>query len=572
MVPSPERVEGWLPRAAGAPLPPLIPLALAAAGLVVIVGSPLFGWFPVLRFSAVALPVIGAAVLAAAPWRWRDADWDRAARWAPPGRVLLAGAVAAAALLFWIVLSRFLAGGINAVDFTIYFDRPLFQTSLGHWYFVESTDDARFDYLTHLAVHAYWILLPLAALYWIQATPWWLLALSVIAVVAGSAHVYRIMRITGGSGLLAVAAALAFLLNDNTARTLNYGFHAEVLYAWFIPWAIDAGLRRARGSYVAAVLASVLVKEDAVFPLFALAVVLALHGWREMSGRERAFFLALPVALALANLAAFYTIVVPWLSPRGDVMYSYFWSSHGPTPWSAAKSMAGNPVGLVAGALGSGFFSVVLARHLFLPLAGWRWMIGVVPLVVLYGASDNDQVRAFGIYYAVPLVPFLVLGAAHGARRLAGLVWEPARAEAAAALLVLVSVLSVGLGYSLRPWKPELRQVRAALAALPPGDGEIVLVQSGLYPHAGYATHVKLLAPHTLRDPRHLGAILLLAPGASAYPFSQDTWDCLAALPSVDGMPDGLRAVRLAAVPPRCADLASAWRRAGRTVPCSSKS
>ncbi len=529
----------------------ILPISLSAAGLAIIVGSPVFGWFPVVRLAAVIVPVLAGAVIAAAPWRWNDREWELVASWTPSRRVLGTGVAVAAALLSWIVYSRFQAGGINAVDFTIYFDRPLYQTSLGRWYFVESTDDARFDDLTHLAVHAYWILLPLAALYWIHATPLWLLGLSVVAVVAGGVHVYRIVRLLGFSGVLAAGAALAFLLNDNTARTLNYGFHAEVLYAWFVPWAIDAGLRRARGSYLAAVTATVLVKEDAVFPLFALAMALALTAGPRMRWRDRLIFFAAPVALALVNLALFYVVAVPALSPRGDVMYSYFWSSHGPTPWDAARGMVRDPRALLAGAIASGFFAIVLARHFFLPLLGWRWIAGLAPLVLLYGASDNEQVRAFGIYYAMPLVPFLVIGSAQGARRVAGMLWRPARAEVAAAGLVLASALAVGLGYSLRPWKPEVRHVTDALARIP--DGSVVLVQSGLYPHAGYEDRFRLLAPHSLRDPRHAGAVLLLAPEVSGYPFARDERDCLAALPTLGGMPAGLVAVRLDAGAHRCA-------------------
>jgi hypothetical protein len=45
-----------------------------------------------------------------------------------------------------------------------------------------------------------------------------------------------------------------------------------VLYAWFIPWMIHSALRAAPASFLAATLASVLVKEDAVFPIFAVSV------------------------------------------------------------------------------------------------------------------------------------------------------------------------------------------------------------------------------------------------------------------------------------------------------------
>ena len=252
--------------------------------------------------------------------------------------------------------SRFQAGGINAVDFTIYFDRPLYQTSRFHCT-SPSHGRSRLREPTHLAVHGYWILLPVAALYWIFATPYWLLALSVVAVVSGSVYCYRIVMQRGGSAVLALAAACAFLLNDNTARTLNYGFHAEVLYAWFIPWAVDAALRRSRASFLVAVLATGLVKEDALFPLFALSSALALLEGRRLRGADRVLFLGIPPAVGLLALAVFYGLVVPQLSPTGAVMYSTL-ASHGATPWQAAYDLLRHPGGLVAGAATSGFVAL----------------------------------------------------------------------------------------------------------------------------------------------------------------------------------------------------------------------
>ncbi|MEO7273120.1 MAG: DUF2079 domain-containing protein [Vicinamibacterales bacterium] len=516
---------------------------VAAVAVVILVGSPVLGWFQVVRVSAVLLPVLLVPAVASTPWRWSDQDWALLAGWQPTKHVLAFAAGAATLLLAWIVFSRFQAGGINAVDFTVYFDRPLFQSSRAHWYFVESTDDARFDNLTHLAVHGYWILLPLAALYWVYASPYWLLALSVAAVVAGSVYVYWIVRRIGGSGILAVAAALAFLLNDNTARTLNYGFHAEVLYAWFITWAIDAGLRRSRASFLAAVIASALVKEDAIFPLVAVSTALALTGTARWARGETMVFLVLPAVIGVLSLGLFYQIAVPRMSPTGNVMYSFFWASQGATPLQALRGLLSHPRTLVAGLLTSGFFSIVLVRHFFLPMIAWRWILGLLPMLLIYGVSDNDQVREFGIYYAIPLVPFLSIASAVAARRVAGYILDPHRAEVLAATLVVLSALTVGLGYSVRPWKAELAGVQKALETL--GLDTVVLVQSGLYPHAGYAPTVKLLALNSLSNPDYHNAIVLLAPGLSAYPLTPSQRRCLEALPSAGTMPGGLMAVRL---------------------------
>jgi hypothetical protein len=317
----------------GALRPGRVTLCVAIAGSLV--AAPLIGWPPTLRLSVVLGFGGLIATIIARPWEWKEDRWHRVAAYEPSPVATAAGAVGAAVLLFWMVLTLFEGGRINAVDFTVYFDRPLYQTIHGRPLYVETTDDPVFEYRTHLGVHAYWVLLPLSVLYKVHATPLWLLALSAIAAVAGSVYVVRIGRQVGFAGVVSCAAAVAFLLNDNTARTLRYGFHPEVLYAWFVPWLIDAGLRAAKPSYLAATIACVLVKEDAIFPLAAAVITLGIaHPPRPIS-RDRVFFLGMPLALALANLALFYLYVVPALSPTGGVAYASFWTNYGATPTHA---------------------------------------------------------------------------------------------------------------------------------------------------------------------------------------------------------------------------------------------
>jgi hypothetical protein len=100
-------------------------------------------------------------------------------------------------------------------------------------------------------------------------------------------------------------------------------------------------------------------------------------------------------------------------------------------------------------------------------------------------------------------------------------------------------------GYSLRPWKQEVSEVPDAMARL--RDEPVVLVQSGLFPHAGYDERHLLLTPETLRDPRNRGAAMLLAPTVSAYPFSREELAALLPLEPAGAMPPSLVAVR---VPP----------------------
>jgi uncharacterized membrane protein len=523
--------------------------ALAAIGLavlVVLIGAPLVGWPRVLRLPAVLVPALLLAFLVAPRRYWRESPLPDV-NWQPSRRLVWSVALVVGFLLFWYVLTRFRSGEINAIDFTIYYDRPCLQTIRGRPLFVETSDTPGLSNRSELGDHAYWGMLIVCSPYSLYPSPLWLHALSVIAVVGGGMHVLRISQRLGAGGALACATALAFVLSDNTARTLNYGFHPEVLYAWFVPWMIGAGLRGARTSFLAATLACVLVKEDASLAVFAASVALALNGFRTMTGTNRFLFLALPTAVALANLGLYYAYVVPMLSGEDRPTYAHFWANYGHTPMSALLGMATHPWSVLKGVMTSGLFKTV-QPHLFLPFIGWRWALGTVPIVALYGASANEQVRAFGIYYSIVLVPFFVLAASAGALTLARrLVANAGQAQLWAAVAVLLGPLLVGSGhrgYSLRPWKTEITAVPQALAQL--ANESRVLVQSGLFPHAGYDERFQLLTPETLEDPRNAGAVLLLARRVSAYPFSGAEVARLSRLPTVGALPGGLTAVRLA--------------------------
>jgi hypothetical protein len=138
--------------------------AVSILVLVVLVGAPLVGWPSVVRLPAVLVPALVLAVAAARPWRWLDADVQAVDRWQPGTRAVWASAIAAGLTLFWIVLTRFQSGEINAVDVTVYVDRPCSQTMDGRLLFVETSDDARFSKRSEPTDHAYWAMLPVCSL------------------------------------------------------------------------------------------------------------------------------------------------------------------------------------------------------------------------------------------------------------------------------------------------------------------------------------------------------------------------------------------------------------------------
>jgi hypothetical protein len=185
-----------------------------AASLIAVVelGSfvvlPLVGWPAVTRVSVLLIAGALIAGILARPWRWTRAEAASTSEWSPSPRIVWTSAAVATAVLFWFVPTRFRSGDINAVDFTVYYDRPLFQTLHGRPLLVETADDLRRAYQTYFSVHAHWAMVPLAALYAIYPTPLWLLALSVVAVVLGAVNVLRVVERMGAGGLVASASAL----------------------------------------------------------------------------------------------------------------------------------------------------------------------------------------------------------------------------------------------------------------------------------------------------------------------------------------------------------------------------
>src|SRR5262245_15122561 len=123
----------------------LVPGLIGAALLVI---GPLTGWPPTLRLSAVIGGALLLAIPVARPWRWNETQWQRLTAFEPRPSAIALGALVAALVLFWIVLTLFQGGHINGVDFTIYFDRPLYQTIHGRPMYVETTDDPPFAHVT----------------------------------------------------------------------------------------------------------------------------------------------------------------------------------------------------------------------------------------------------------------------------------------------------------------------------------------------------------------------------------------------------------------------------------------
>lgn len=500
-------------RASGNPLLPrglAVVIGLAVALVVAFLASApwrLFG-----REIGRLSPCLGAvaALLLATAVRpsWRRA-WGRVWREgipAPAARTVVIFSFAAAAGLFRILLSRYRALDLSAWDTTLYFDHPIHDTLSRGLLFCRTTGTSL------LGTHPSWILLAFVPLDAVVASPLWLLAAQAAALSAGAAAGFLVFRRILEDDLAAGLLAAAFLANAFTARTLQYGFHPEAFYplAIFLCW---RGLLDRRPALVAsgAVLA-LSVKEDAPLLLLAVAASAAIF----LRNRRAAAMLAAGAALAFVLDTR---IVMPSFAGTapGRPWYAYYWGSWGNELGDVAVAMARQPVRLARAALSSGA-PRVLRTVAFLSIGGPEAIVTALPPFVLYAAADYRPLREFLLYYAMPVLPFVFLGAAYGIRRF----WPALRARRPAALGVLVISALDGPGYRLRAPHPALPEIPSALARA--GRGPL-RIQGSVYPHAGYDDSRSVL---DLERPLAPAESVLLCPGTDPFPYSAAAFAALA--------------------------------------------
>jgi uncharacterized membrane protein len=392
-----------------------------------------------LRLYLAALSVLAGAFVATAPWRFGGREVGRlAALW---GTLALLGGIAllrrdwrapllerfrfreirfrreavlgagllAAAFLLRIVVGRYVSLDLNAWDTTLSFDRPIASTLAGRLLLYPDTGTS------YLGTHASYLLLAFVPLYLVAPTPLWLLAAVGLAISGAAVVAFLLFRRVLADDLAAAFLAAAFVLNTYTAKTVQYGFHVEVFYPLAV-FLLFLGLLEERIALLAAgVLLAILVKEDSVLLLSGFAAFAAV------TRRYRAA--AAVVAAGIASYLVASRLVMPHFSGAAaeHPWYAVYWSSWGDSLPSIALSMLRHP-GRLAVAVGRSGVPRLLETLLFLPLAGPEGLGGALPAILPFAAADYRPLRELTLYYSMPVLPFLFVGAGFGMTRIASLV------------------------------------------------------------------------------------------------------------------------------------------------------
>lgn len=264
-----------------------------------------------------------------------------------------------------------------------------------------------------------------------------------IVVALGALPIFWIARKKLGSEWAGIAFAGMYLLFPALEAANLAEFHAVTLAPAPLMFAYHYGEERAWGRYIAFSFLALMVKEEIAFLVFAMAVYFAAQATR---GKRKALSLAL-FTFALLALAWFYVavyVIVPQNNLSGQ---SPYYNRYPGASMNLLKSLGAIPQ-LVA----SIFIPDKLAYLLQL-FASVGFLAAFDPISLLVG-SPSLILNLLSIYpaqysgtyhYSAPVVPYFVLAAIGGAKRIFDFRFKIADLKT----LVFVGAFVIALGYHL---------------------------------------------------------------------------------------------------------------------------
>jgi uncharacterized membrane protein len=339
------------------------------------------------------------------------------------------------------------------------------------------------------------VLLLFVPLYFIAATPLWLLAAQSIALGVGLLALGPLLDELGLNRAWRTAFTVAYVVSLLVWNAALYDFHPSTLAVPFLLVGITGALRDDIAHLLGTSAAVMLLRDD-----LGLAVVaLALVGFRTSSRRRLRLVLAL-VGVGWVLLGASFGIVVG--SPRlWHAYYGYLGPSAGSVILHFWRTVPRLLQGLWRADVGRALL-IWLLPFGFLPvLSPGRTVLAFVWALPLFAAAPVLAPGGLDLYhYGAPIFPFLVLGAGTAVTRL-----PPRLGPRPLIWLLAFSVLSFA---TYDPVKihifdvpaPDARAVERGLKVIHPADA--VSAANTLAPHLSHRT-LLLPFPYPFATGRH---------------------------------------------------------------------
>jgi uncharacterized membrane protein len=252
-----------------------------------------------------------------------------------------------------------------------------------------------------------------APLYWLRATPSWLLLGQTAALAVAALPLYAFARPRLGARA-ATAVAAAYLAYPALHFVNLFQFHEIALIVLPLSCALLAIDRGHRGWFLASAVAVLLVKEEAAIVVVGLAFVwlLARRDWRMALGTT-----ALGVGTGLLTMG----VVLPRFN-TADTGYYYVrrYAYLGDTPLEMAWTALTSPRLVLERLLAPDrlrYLAQLFGPVLLLPLVGWPFLAGALPVFGYLLLAESPDQYAIDRHYLSPLLPFLWFGAVLGVQR-----------------------------------------------------------------------------------------------------------------------------------------------------------
>jgi uncharacterized membrane protein len=325
---------------------------------------------------------------------------------------------------------------------------------------------------SRLANHADFLLIAFAPLYWISASPHWLLAIQAAVVGLGALPLFWLARRFLKREWPAALIAGAYLFNPGLQSANTFDFHSQTLAGTFLLFTFHYLLERRLWPFVFfAVLAS-FCKEE-------ISLLVAMMGLYMLFVERRARW-GIPVfAAGVAYFLFVMFAVIPAFNEGG------------------ASELVAERYGPVGGSIGGVFMTfltdpVAVLGHVFTTdkllylthLVGLGGMLGLLspailliplPEIAINLLADRDQMTNINYHYSAPIIPFMYVGCAAG---LAAVARFLSKRNVSDELLRLAPLMFCGwvlfmnaymaFGYGPLPFAEFHRNNPVAMQSLPP--------------------------------------------------------------------------------------------------------
>ena len=287
-------------------------------------------------------------------------------------------------------------------------DQAVWNSSQGR--ILEATDEYG-ELTSRLKNHADFLLLAFVPLYWISASPYWLLVVQAAVVGAGAIPLYWLARRFLRRDFAAALIAIAYLFNPGLQSANLFDFHAQMMAGTFLLFAFHYLLERRLLPFLIFAVLAALTKEGTV-------LVVGMMGLYALLA-QRSPRWGIPVFLgSAAYFLLTMLVIIPSFNTGGaselvEGRYEAFGGSMG----GVVRTTLTDPIFTVSYVLSEQkalYLTQLTGMSWFLALLSPTVFVLPLPELAINLLSDRPQMTNFHYHYSAAILPFMYVAAAAG--------------------------------------------------------------------------------------------------------------------------------------------------------------